>query len=222
LCFGVLTSGEHADRSGSSNGAHPCPCAKAPTPAPNISRVATASSIGTATTPSTFITAKVRDGFPAFQTENAKAIFWDRFTYYTTLHGYVPWVTTVLDNHYHTLGYLRIGNELGEMMRKLHGSVAWLVMKETQVRHVPFWRGHGARDYFDGYIRSATQARRAYGYTLRQAVRAGIVRQWQDYAHTRPNVDCERAIQRAVELKAFLEGVPYARYERKTHSAPGR
>jgi hypothetical protein len=79
----------------------------------------------------------VRDGFPAFLTESAKAIFWDRFTHYTALHGYVPWVTTLLDNHYHTLGYLRAGNELGEMMRKLHGSVAWLVMKETKPATCP-------------------------------------------------------------------------------------
>lgn len=71
-----------------------------------------------------FITSRCRDKFPAFQTERAKEIFWDRFNYYTTQHGFVPWVTTLLYNHYHTVGYLKKGEELGAMMRKLHGSVA--------------------------------------------------------------------------------------------------
>jgi hypothetical protein len=31
-----------------------------------------------------FITSKVRDGFHAFRTEEAKAVFWDRFAYYTS------------------------------------------------------------------------------------------------------------------------------------------
>ena len=44
------------------------------------------------------------------------------------------------------------------MMRKIHGSVAWLVMKEIEVRHVPFWREKGNKDYFDGCIRDVLQA----------------------------------------------------------------
>ena len=162
-----------------------------------------------------FITSKTRDGFPAFDSDGAKRVFWDRFDYYTRLHGFTPWVTTILNNHYYTLGYLRGGDELGEMMRKLHGSVAWLVMKETGVRHVPFWRSKGNKDYFDGCIRDVLQAERAYRYTLFQAVRARLVTHWRDYPHTRVNVEVDRAIPRAVELNAFLEDVPYARYERK-------
>src|ERR1700712_2486549 len=96
-----------------------------------------------------FITSKVRDGFRAFQNESSKLIFWNRFDHYTAMHGFVPWVTSLLDNHYHTLGYLRTGKDLGEMMRKLHGSVAWMVMKDTGANHVPFWRAKGNRDYFD-------------------------------------------------------------------------
>src|SRR4051812_22941503 len=76
-----------------------------------------------------FITSKVRDGLHAFDTEKAKIIFWDRFDHYTKEHGFVPWVTSLMNNHYHTLGYLKDGSQLGEMMRKLHGSVAWMVMK---------------------------------------------------------------------------------------------
>src|SRR5580765_4320178 len=68
-----------------------------------------------------FITSRTRDGFTAFQTDDAKRIFWDRFDHYTKEHGFVPWVTTLMNNHYHTLGYLRVGEQLGEMMRKLHG-----------------------------------------------------------------------------------------------------
>ncbi len=67
-----------------------------------------------------FITSKVRDGFPAFATEEAKGIFWDRFTYYTQLHGFITWIATLMNNHYHFIGYLKDGEQLGEMMRKLH------------------------------------------------------------------------------------------------------
>ena len=50
-----------------------------------------------------FITAKVRDGFAAFDTDGAKAIFWDRFEHYTTLHGFFTWVATLMINHYPSL-----------------------------------------------------------------------------------------------------------------------
>ena len=43
---------------------------------------------------------------------------------------------------------------------------------------------------------------------------AGIVRDWRDYRHTKVNVELEPMIRRAVELSAFLEDVPYARYDR--------
>ena len=48
----------------------------------------------------------------------------------------VPWITTLLDKHYHTLGYLSDGFQLGEMMRKLHGSVASMVLKEIGPRQM--------------------------------------------------------------------------------------
>ena len=161
-----------------------------------------------------FITSKVRDGAHLFLSREARDVFWDRFDHYTKAHTFTPWVTTVLSNHYHTLGYLRVGKELGEMMRKLHGSVAWMTMKATGIRHVPFWRHKGNKDYFDGCIRDVLQAERAYRYTLLQAVRAKLVKDWRNYPDTHVNVEMWRAIRRAVELKAFMEGVPYARYER--------
>ena len=74
-----------------------------------------------------FITARVRDRLPAFESEHAKTIFWDRFDHYTTEAAFVPWVTSLLDNHYHTLGYCREGAKLKTMMQRLHGSVAKLV-----------------------------------------------------------------------------------------------
>jgi hypothetical protein len=55
-----------------------------------------------------------------------------------------------------------------------------------------------------------------------QAVRARLVRDWRDYPHTRVNVGLERMIDRAVELDAFLEAVPYARYEHSRDKRPGR
>lgn len=56
-----------------------------------------------------FITARCRDRFAAFATEQAKLIFWTQFEKYTKEFGFVPWVTSLLDNHYHTLGYLYVG-----------------------------------------------------------------------------------------------------------------
>ena len=37
-----------------------------------------------------FITSRCRDGFAAFESETAKAIFWDRLDHYTKLHGFTP------------------------------------------------------------------------------------------------------------------------------------
>src|SRR5438552_10040713 len=69
-----------------------------------------------------FITARCRGGFPAFATEEAKRIFWSQFDLYTVKHGFTPIVTSLLSNHYHALGYLRVGDDLPKMMRLLHGS----------------------------------------------------------------------------------------------------
>jgi len=67
-----------------------------------------------------FITARCRDRFPALSSEAAKTVFWDRFEHYTSEYGFTPWVTSVLGNHYHTLGYMREGNALPRMMQRLH------------------------------------------------------------------------------------------------------
>ena len=37
-----------------------------------------------------FITSKVREGFPAFESHRAKEIFFDRFEYYAGLHDSSP------------------------------------------------------------------------------------------------------------------------------------
>ena len=161
-----------------------------------------------------FLTSKVRDGARLFQGLTARELFWARLKKHGDEAGYVPWVTTVMSNHYHTLGYLKVGENLGQMMRKLHGGLAYDVIKLMGTRHKPFWRSKGNRDYFDGCIRDVLQATRAYRYVLNQAVRARLVRHWKEYPHTRINVEMERAIRRAVELNAFMEGVPYARYEK--------
>src|SRR5437762_5965591 len=97
-----------------------------------------------------FITARCRDRFCAFASEKAKAVFWDRFDHWTQHFGFSPFATTLLDNHYHTEGYLRIGENLGPMMQRIHGSVAKLVNDLLPERHLPFWREAGRRDYFDG------------------------------------------------------------------------
>ena len=161
-----------------------------------------------------FITARCRNRLPAFHSDTAKEIFWDRFDHYTQHYDFVPWVTSLLDNHYHTLGYMRIGENLGPMMQRLHGSVAKLVNDQLPSRLTPFWGDHKHSDYMDGCIRDERQCRRAYRYTLTQAVRHGVANDWRDYPHTRVNIDLERGVTRASELKAFLEGIPYPRYQR--------
>jgi hypothetical protein len=159
-----------------------------------------------------FITARCRDRHPAFASEQAKLIFFDRFDHYTQLHGYVPIVESLIDNHYHSLGYVLDASELGEMMRKLHGSVAKLVNDLLPERRIPFWRGGANDDYFDGCLRNPTQFRRTYRYVLLQGVRHGIVRDYQEYPYTRVHVELERALNRAIQLHAFPEQIPYPRY----------
>jgi hypothetical protein len=160
-----------------------------------------------------FITARCWDRFPAFASDRAKAVFWDRFEFYTREAVFTPWVVSLLDNHYHLLGYCKFGEKLGPMMRKLHGSVAKLVNDLLPERRVPFWGEPGHQDYFDGCIRSEKQCRRAYRYTLTQSVRHGICRDWRDYPHTHMRIDVEIGVRRSLELHAFLEGVPYKRYQ---------
>ena len=162
-----------------------------------------------------FITARVRSRFPAFASEEAKAIWWNAFERYAGEYGFVPWVTSLLDNHYHTLGFLRRGEDLPRMMRGVHGRAAKLVndllAEAGSDRIKPFWIDSGKRNYFDGCIRDEKQCRLAYGYTLTQCRRHGMCSDWRDYPHTR--VELERGVSRALELAAFLEGVPYKRYQ---------
>lgn len=169
-----------------------------------------------------FITARCRDRFPAFAAESAKRVFWDRFETYTAEFGFVPWVTSLLDNHYHTLGYLREGHNLPRMMQRIHGSVAKLVNDLLPQRLTPFWRNVKGQEYFDGCIRDERQARLAYRYTQVQSVRHRILRDWRDYRHTRVNVELEPAVRRALELQAFLAGVPYKRYLDRGPEKPAR
>lgn len=162
-----------------------------------------------------FITARCRDRFPAFVRGDAKAIFWNRFDHYAATYDFVPWITSLLDNHYHTLGYLRVGENLGPLMQKLHGSVAKMVNDLLPQRHRPFWRTAGNKDYFDGCIRDEKQATLAYRYVQRQSHRHGITTHPDSYAHTHVNVELRRAIGRARQLDAFMLNVPYARYARR-------
>jgi len=181
-----------------------------------------------------FITARCRDQYPAFATDRAKEVFWDRFDHYTAAAGFVPWITTLLDNHYHTLGYNRSAQALKTMMQRLHGSVAKLTNDVLEAeaassgrpptppvnergRLREFWRDTKGREFFDGCIRDQRQARRAYRYTYLQCPRHGIGHDPSTYPHTRVNVELERAIQRAIELDAFMENVTYPRYQRRKH-----
>lgn len=159
-----------------------------------------------------FITARCHRRYRAFATETAKQIFWERFKHYTREFGFVPWITSLLDNHYHTLGYLKRGENLSKLMQRVHGSVAKLVNDELDQPLKPFWGDERGKQYFDGCIRDEKQARLAYRYTLKQSVRHGVGVDWREYRHTRIAVEMDAAVRRSLELEAFMEGVPYKRY----------
>src|SRR5688572_5609252 len=160
-----------------------------------------------------FITARCRGKFPAFASEQAKIIFWDRFYHHAKEFGFTPCVTSLLNNHYHSLGHLKYGTDLKHLMQRLHGSVAKLVNDLLPERRAHFWSDTKGKEYFDGCIRDELQFRRAYIYTLTQARRHGIMNDYRLYAHTHVDVELERALKRALELRAFLEDIPYKRYE---------
>jgi REP element-mobilizing transposase RayT len=160
-----------------------------------------------------FITARCRSRFNAFANENTKEIFWDRFEFYTKQYNFIPFIVSLLDNHYHLLGYLAIGENLGKMMRHIHGSIAKLVNDSLDVPLKPFWYDAGKQGYFDGCIRDELQCIRAYGYTHTQCRRHGICQDPADYPHTRVYIELDRVLKRACELKPYLEDIPYKRYD---------
>jgi len=162
-----------------------------------------------------FITARCTDRYPALASAEAQAVFWDRFEQYTKEHEFFPWVASLVGNHYHVVGYCRKGDLFGQMMRKIHGSVAKLVNDVLARRRVPFWREAGNQDYFDGCIRDESQCRKAYRYTLTQCVRHGICGDWRRFPGTRVYIDVDAGVERALELHAFMEDVPYERYRRE-------
>jgi hypothetical protein len=159
-----------------------------------------------------FITARVRGRQNAFVSDEAKAIFWDRFNHYTKEYGFTPWVTSLLDNHYHSEGYLRNGENLGVMIQRIHGSVAKLVNDLLPERIPRFWCDSGRQGYFDGCLRNEKQGRLTFRYILTQCRRHGICEDPANYPHTIVNIGIDRAIKRALELNAFMEGVAYKRY----------
>ena len=166
------------------------------------------------------ITARCRGRFPAFKDELAKTIFWQKLDQYASQHGFSPWITSLLDNHYHLVGHLTQGDQLGPMMRKLHGSAAKLVNDQLPVRLLPFWYDAGRQSYFDGCLRNETQLQRTYRYVLRQSVRHGITRDPALYAHTQAKLSLENAMSFAKTQRCYLNEVPYARYEPETKRSP--
>ena len=156
-----------------------------------------------------FITARCRDRLPAFEAEDAKLIFWRQLEIKAAEHGLTLIIASLLNNHYHLLGYLKEGDQLTPLMRGLHGSVARYVNQvtppEKQVK--PLFREATGKQYFDGAIRSPKQFDRTFRYIERQGVRHGLCERGEIYRHTRVYVDKERAIKRALQINAFLTGV---------------
>lgn len=161
-----------------------------------------------------FITTRCTDQYAAFTSAEAKAIFWRQIEKYSAEHHFDVWICTLMNNHYHAIGYLSRAMDLAPMIRKFHGSVAKLVNDVLPQRIVPFWE-----DYFDGCLRDENQYCRAYRYTLLQAVRAGICGDYRDYPDTHVRVGLRDGLGMAVQRRVFLANVPYKRYE-KTGDLP--
>jgi REP element-mobilizing transposase RayT len=161
-----------------------------------------------------FITARCRDRFPAFASEEAKRIFEDRFEYWCKECGIISLILSVLDNHYHAMLYVKKGADLKKFMQRLHGSVAKRVNDLLPERREDFWRDSKGEEYFDGCIRDEKQCRAAFRYTHMQARRHGVMYDFLKYKHTKVYVELNAVVKRALEIGAFMEGVPYKRYER--------
>ena len=179
-----------------------------------------------------FLTARCRAKYPALEPDEVKACFWQTFDDCCEQFGFTPWVTSLLNNHYHTIGYLRHGTELSPMMRMLHGRLARYANQvlESQFkagglqvplpqpplnacgRLLPFWGDSKRKSYFDGCLRDEKQGRLTYRYVLTQCKRHRICEDWRDHPHTHVNIEMDRAIRRATEVRAFLYGVKYKRY----------
>jgi REP element-mobilizing transposase RayT len=157
-----------------------------------------------------FLTVRCTNRFPAFASETAKEIFWQQFNRYTTQYHFNVLICTLVDNHYHAIGYLPHGLDLAPMLRKIHGSISKLVNDSLPTRLLPFWS-----DYFDGCLRDEKQYRLAYRYTLRQSERHKIVRDYRTYPHTRVRMALEDGLTFARARRAFLPDVPYKRYDQK-------
>ena len=159
-----------------------------------------------------FITARCRDKSPALASEQAKAVFSDRFTYYAAQSHFTPFVVSVLNNHYHLLGYLERAMISRGLMKGVHGSVAKLPVNDLlPTRLVPSWLDRRLKNYFDGCLREEKQFDRTYRYVLRQSVRHGICTNWRDC----PPHACVHAVRRSATLLTGSQRLP-ARRARKS------
>jgi hypothetical protein len=118
-----------------------------------------------------------------------------------------------VDNHYHTLGYLRERTKLPMMMQRIHGSVAKLVNDLLPQRRAKFWQDAKLKQYFDGCIRDEKQARLAYRYIPIQGQCHGCVRDWREYPHTRARCgtgarSCEHTNSRRLWRTCRTSGMP--------------
>jgi REP element-mobilizing transposase RayT len=161
-----------------------------------------------------FITSTCSRKFRASGSKETQGVFWKQFDKYCDEHQFDPWVCSLLNNHYHIVGYLHSGDNLPRFMRGLHGSVAKLVSDILPEKLRPFWGEKGRNSYFDGCLRNEKQYQGAYRYTLMQSVRHGLSEDYRKYPNTRVWRSLEEGLRLARERKVFLPEVPYQRYER--------
>ncbi len=56
------------------------------------------------------------------------------------LYHFTPWVTSLLNNHDHVVGYNKFGHDLKHIMQRLHSSVAKRVNDLLPELRSDFWR----------------------------------------------------------------------------------
>jgi putative transposase len=83
------------------------------------------------------------------------------------------WV--ILDNHYHLLGYSRIGKDLDRLIRSIHSQSAGFILTQTHSAPPIWW------NYWDYCPRNEEEYRVRQNYLLYNPVKHGYVQDLKDY-----------------------------------------
>ncbi|MEL7238232.1 MAG: transposase [Planctomycetota bacterium] len=162
-----------------------------------------------------FLTCCTKGHAHVFKSRQAQEVFWQCFNRWHERSGFKVCVVTLMSSHYHLVGYAKVGQQLVDFVQGLHGSTARAVNPLLDQPLRPFWGERKGQSYFDGCLRDEEQASKAWTYTRDQAVKAGLVENWDEWPGTRVFVERDAMLKRATTLGAYLRGVPYKRYDNK-------